>query len=181
MVVTPENIFPLAAADGVSACTGLHNIMAVRHDNVVMYSTGCLCHSCYISNIEDIGAGASLGVSREIMSVNISVNISNKPHLADVTNLPGKREICVHSKSAGYNELAALCHGNARFNYSLGGPLLLSCLSKYFNKQLRKLVISVKRLLIFLSKKSNFEVILSVPHHQDGMNTCRWSQERNFI
>ena len=155
--------------------------MAVRHDNVVMYSTGCLCHSCYISNIEDIGAGASLGVSREIMSVNISVNISNKPHLADVTNLPGKREICVHRNSAGYNELAALCHGNARFNYSLGGPLLLSCLSKYFNKQLRKLVISVKRLLIFLSKKSNFEVILSVPHHQDGMNTCRWSQERNFI
>ena len=27
MVVTPENIFPLAAADGVSACTGLHNIV----------------------------------------------------------------------------------------------------------------------------------------------------------
>ena len=26
MVVTPENIFPLAAADGVLACTGLHNI-----------------------------------------------------------------------------------------------------------------------------------------------------------
>ena len=42
-----ENIFPLAAADGVLACTGVHNIverggwsgggyhiMAVRHDNV---------------------------------------------------------------------------------------------------------------------------------------------------
>ena len=50
-----ENIFPLAAADGVLACTGLHNIirdreggegggyhiMVVRHDNVVPGDTGC--------------------------------------------------------------------------------------------------------------------------------------------
>ena len=52
MVVTTQNILTLAAADGVLACTGLHNItraggrgregegegyhiMAVRHDNVV--------------------------------------------------------------------------------------------------------------------------------------------------
>ena len=26
-----------------------YHIMAVRHDNVVMYSTGCLCHSCNVT------------------------------------------------------------------------------------------------------------------------------------
>ena len=94
MVVTTQNILTLAAADGVLACTGLHNItrtggrggregggyhimavMAVRHDNVAPGDTGC--HNIIFSVLRILMIEPRY---LRIMSVNICVNISNNYH-----------------------------------------------------------------------------------------------------